>query len=243
MKYSLLGLVILLPILSFSKATTESLVKKMDELFRSDSSIATMKMQVITPDYERTMRMEIWTQGMDYTFITILAPRKDKGVSTLKRKNEMWNYFPKINKVIKVPPSMMMGSWMGSDLTNDDLVKDSTLLDDYTVMLKGEATPYYVLELKPKAETVSLWGKIEIQLDKKSELPIKQIFYDEKGLQVRVMNFKDVKKVGRKEIPMTIELLPVKKPGNRTVITYEKIKFDIPITKKTFTRSNLQKRR
>ena len=101
-----------------------TIIKKVDELYRADSSYAEMEMTIVTPNWERTLKLEAWSEGMDKTFITILEPKKDKGITTLRVDNEMWNFFPKINKVMKVPPSMMMGSWMGSDFTNDDLVKD-----------------------------------------------------------------------------------------------------------------------
>jgi outer membrane lipoprotein-sorting protein len=127
-------IILLLPstqALSNEEAVT--LLKKIDELYRSDNSISTMKMSIITPNWQRTLEMQSWTIGMNDTFIRILSPKKDRGVATLKKGREMWNYFPKINKVIKVPPSMMMGSWMGSDFTNDDLVREVSLVKEYHV--------------------------------------------------------------------------------------------------------------
>ena len=109
--------------------------KGLNQLYRSESSHADMEMHIVTPHWERTLAMTVWTQGMNKTFIRITAPKKEKGVATLRIKNEMWNYLPKTNKVMKIPPSMMMGSWMGSDFTNDDLVKESSMLDDYTSQL------------------------------------------------------------------------------------------------------------
>ena len=120
----------------FAETEAVSLLKKIDELYRSDSSISTMKMRIVTPNWNRTLELQSWTIGMDDTFIRILSPKKDRGVATLKKGREMWNYFPKINKVIKVPPSMMMGSWMGSDFTNDDLVREVSLVKEYNVNKK-----------------------------------------------------------------------------------------------------------
>ena len=116
--------------LAHSNEDAITLLKKIDELYRSDNSISTMKMSIVTPNWQRTLEMQSWTVGMDDTFIRILSPKKDRGVATLKKGREMWNYFPKINKVIKVPPSMMMGSWMGSDFTNDDLVREVSLVKE-----------------------------------------------------------------------------------------------------------------
>ena len=120
----------------FAESSVEELLDQMDRLYRSDSSHATIEMQIVTENWERTTIMEVWSRGMDDTLIKILSPRKDKGIKTLKHGNQMWNYFPKINKVLKVPPSMMMNSWMGSDFTNDDLVKENTLADDYLSKLE-----------------------------------------------------------------------------------------------------------
>ena len=97
----------------------QKIIDKVDQLFRSDSSSGVMEMTVVTPHWERTMKMKIWSEGMDKTFLVITSPKKDAGTATLRIDNEMWNFFPNIDKVMKVPPSMMMGSWMGSDFTNE----------------------------------------------------------------------------------------------------------------------------
>ena len=110
----------------------ETIVKKIDQLYRSETSHADMEMHIVTPHWERTLAMTVWSKGMSKTFIRITAPKKEQGVATLRIGNEMWNYLPKTNKVMKIPPSMMMGSWMGSDFTNDDLVRESSMLNDYT---------------------------------------------------------------------------------------------------------------
>ena len=139
-----------------ASSQAKDLLKKVDELYRSDSAFATMEMEVVTPNWQRTMSLQSWSKGMDDTFIRILSPKKDRGVATLKLEEEMWNYFPKINKVIKVPPSMMMGSWMGSDFTNDDLVKEVSLVEDYEVSLT-ETPTFYTLALIPKEGTETAW--------------------------------------------------------------------------------------
>ena len=187
--------------------------------------------------------MELWTKGMDYTFALIKAPRKDKGVATLKRKNQMWNYFPKINKVMKVPPSMMLSSWMGSDFTNDDLVKESTLLDEYNGEITSRDKKQIVATLIPKPKAKALWGKIVIYVKAGSLLPIKQEFYDEKLIKIRTMSFSEIKKMGGKSIPSVMLLVPHHKTGHSTKIVYKSMEFDIPLKESVFTRKNLQKRR
>ena len=244
-------LFIFAPVFSFASEKKEvsnlnalDLLKKVDELYRSDSSYGEMEMEVVTPNWTRTIGIKSWARGMKKTFIYITAPQKDEGISTLRIGSKMWNYFPKINKIMRVPPSMMMGSWMGSDFTNDDLVKESTLLDDYNgEFFKSADLDFYHIRLKPKKTAVSLWGKIEILIDKKNNLPVKQIYFNEKGGIARVMEFKDIKNLGGKFIPSTLIMRQTSKPKRRTVIKYKKIDFDIKISEKTFSIRNLQKKR
>lgn len=217
------------------------LLKKVDQLYRSDSSTSTMKMQIVTPNWERTLTMESWTIGMDDTFIRVLSPVKDRGVATLKKDKDMWNYFPKINKVIKVPPSMMMGSWMGSDFTNDDLVREVSLVEEYEVDKKDEDKNWRLI-LVPKKETVTVWGRIEIVIEQSSLLPLEQAYYNEKGEKVRVMTFSDVKDFGDKRMPATMTMVPLNKDGHKTIIIYEKANFDVKIENNIFTLRHLQRR-
>ena len=217
------------------------LLKKMDELYRSDSSTSTMKMQIVTPNWERTLEMQSWTRGMDDTFIRILSPAKDRGVATLKMDKDMWNFFPKINKVIKVPPSMMTGSWMGSDFTNDDLVREVSLVEEYQVDKKDEDKNWRLI-LIPKRETVTVWGRIEIVIEKTSLLPIEQAYFNEKGEKVRNMVFSDVKLFGDRKMPSIMTMMPLNKTGHKTVIIYEEAAFNIEIENSVFTLRNLQRR-
>ncbi len=240
--------VLLLPLFSqAAELTVQDIVKKVDELYRSSSSYAEMEMQIETPDWKRAMRLKAWTEGMKKTFITILEPKKDQGTGTLRMDKEMWNFFPKINKVMKVPPSMMMGSWMGSDFTNDDLVKESTLMDDYSAKLVtpqgSDQAKFYYIELIPKEKTATVWGRILITANKSDLLPVSQEYYDEKGVKVRVMQFTDIKTLGGKTLPTVMELNSLSKPGNRTRIIYKDLQFNGKLDPETFTLRNLQKQR
>ena len=223
----------------------EDIIKHIDQLYRSKSSHADMEMQIVTPHYERTLKMLVWSMGMDKTFIRITSPKRERGVATLRIGNEMWNFLPKVNKTIKIPPSMMMGSWMGSDFTNDDLVRDSSLLDDYTYQLitpTDSSTDLLYIELIPKEESTIVWGKIIAAVRAKDYIPVWQHFYDEKEKLMRIMNYKDVKKFGNKTIPSVMEMIPQNKDGHKTVIRWLKGSFDTNIDKNIFTRRNLQKK-
>ena len=120
---------------SVTNAEVRALIEEIDQLYRSESSYAVFEMEIVTPHYQRTLAMEAWSLGTKKTLIRINAPRKEKGVSTLRIDNEMWNYLPKTDRVIRIPPSMMMSSWMGSDFTNDDLVQEFSLFEDYSYEL------------------------------------------------------------------------------------------------------------
>ena len=239
---TLFSLVLFLP--SYSCLADEdaaALLKKMDELFRSQSSIATMKMQIITPNWQRTLEMQSWTLGMDDTFIRVLSPKKDRGVATLQKDKEMWNFFPKINKVIKVPPSMMMGSWMGSDFTNDDLVREVSLVEEYQVSKKVEGDNFRLI-LIPKKNTVTVWGKIEIVVNQESLLPLEQSYFNEKGVKVRTMEFSDIRDFSGKKMPAIMTMVPLNKVGHKTVVEYVDAEFDIDLGGNIFTLRNLQTR-
>jgi outer membrane lipoprotein-sorting protein len=218
------------------------IIDEVEQLYRGESSEATITMKVETPHYERTMTMTGQSLGRELAFFRILSPKKDRGIATLKRDTEMWNYFPKINKVIKVPPSMMMGSWMGSDFTNDDLVKETQLIDAYDITLDEDETHYY-FTLTPSEQTVTVWGKIEYVVSRSPLLPVSQSFFDDDGEKVRVMTFGEPKDFEGKLMPSVLEMKPLNKEGHRTLVIYEDITFDKPeITEKIFSLRNLKSR-
>lgn len=223
----------------------DEVVRKMDELYRANSSYAELEMEIVTPHWQRTLLMNTWTEGKKKTFIRILSPAKEKGTATLRLGSEMWNYLPRSNKILKIPPSMMMGSWMGSDFTNDDLVKEFTLLDDFTheFVHPDDALPGLVyVALIPKEGVPVVWGKIVAAVHKESYLPEWDRYYDEKGGLMRVINFKDVKKFGDRLIPSVMEVIPQDKKDQKTVLRYLKAEFNIHIPDEVFSQRNLRTR-
>jgi outer membrane lipoprotein-sorting protein len=230
------------------KESIDDIIKKIDELYRSKTSHCTMEMQIVTPDWERTLTMEAWSIGMDKTFVVIHSPKKEQGVATLRIDNEMWNYLPKTDKIMKIPPSMMMGSWMGSDFTNDDLVRESTMQDDYTYQFAQVENPKseeIYIEFVPKEDSPIVWGKIVSAIRKSDYMPVWHKYYDEKGKLIRLMNFNDIRKFGDREMPATMELLPQTeaKKDNRTIIRYLSAEFDIKLDDKIFSVVNLRAKR
>ena len=218
------------------------LLDRMDKLYRLDSSKATMTMDIETPNWQRSMTLVSWSKGMDFTLVRIQSPKKEKGIATLKRENEMWNFFPKANQVIKVPPSMMMGSWMGSDFTNDDLVREESLAEEYEVTLT-EDDKFYHLSLVPREDTITVWGKIEFTVDKANLLPVKEVFFNEEGEAMREMVFSKVTDFDGKLLPAVLELRPLNKSGHKTRIIYDELTFNVEISDSIFTLRNLKKKR
>lgn len=223
----------------------EEIVKKVDELYRASTSKAQVEMEIITPHWQRTLKMDVWSKGMDKTFIRILEPKKEQGIATLRIGTEMWNYLPKTSKVMKIPPSMMMSSWMGSDFTNDDLVKEFTFVESYHFELTTPENPaegtLYV-KCIPKEGLPIVWGHIIIAVKEANYMPLWQEYYDEKGKLMREVVFKEIKTFGDREIPSVMELIPQTKEGHKTLLRYLEAQFDIPLDEQVFTLRNLRER-
>lgn len=224
--------------------SSQDILDRIDKMWRGESSIGTYLMKIKTTHWERSLRIKSWTKGLDNTLIRIEYPKKEKGVSTLKVKNNLWNYLPKIKRVIKVPSSLMMGSWMGSHFTNDDLVKESTLVDDYhhRITFEGEreGQDVYEITLFPQEEAAVVWGKIVILIRKKDLIPLNEEFFDEKEKPVRKMIFSDVKKMGGRLLPSKMTIIPYDKLGESTEVTYVEIAFDMEIPDTFFSLRNLK---
>lgn len=228
---------------SFGASSAEEIARKVDELYRSNTSYAELSMEIVTPHWQRTLDMKAWSRGMDQTFIRILSPRKERGVGTLRIDTEMWNYLPRTGKVIKIPPSMMMSAWMGSDFTNDDLVKEFTLTKHYTFRLlepedREEGLLY--LEARPKPDVPVVWDRILIVVQEKDLLPVRQMYFDEKGHLMRQMVFTEITQFGERRVPAVMTLTPATKEGHRTVIRYKDLRFDLDLKPDVFSLRNLR---
>ena len=221
----------------------DSLVRELDELYRATTSYSELEMEIVTPHWQRTLSMYGWSEGMDKTFIRITSPKKEHGVATLRIDNEMWNYLPKTNKVMKIPPSMMMGSWMGSDFTNDDLVKESSFFDDfeYELITTDSAEPdMYYLNCIPNESAPVVWGNIVIAVSRSDHLPLWQKYYSEKGELMRIMTYSDVRTFPGRILPAVMEMVPQNKEGHKTVIRYVEAKFNVELEDDIFTLRNLR---
>jgi outer membrane lipoprotein-sorting protein len=202
-------------------------------------------MSVVTPEFTRTMEMESWWVGNEKALILITAPRREAGNKTLKVDKELWMYLRNTETTIKVPPSMMLQSWNGSDFTNDDLVRESSLVRDYTMRILAEeaidGVNTWKLELVPRPTAPVVWGKIVHWIRKKDYLPSSTEYYDEKGTLVRTMRYTDVKQFGKRSIPSKWVMMNNAKPGHRTEFEYLDVQFDVKISNRIFSFQELEK--
>ncbi len=229
-KYWFLTCALLLTATGIFAQSALDIVRKSDEKLRGQTSYSEMKMTIVRPDWKREIQLKSWTKGDDLALMLVTAPARDKGTAFLKRGQELWNWQPTIDRTIKMPPSMMLQSWMGSDFTNDDLVKQSSIVEDYTHKIVGEETiegrPCWKIEMTPKPDAPVVWGKLILWIDKTEFMQIKGEFYDEDGYLVNTMTGKNVKDLGGKMLPAILEIAPEDKPGQKTVVEYLTLKFD-----------------
>jgi len=219
--------------------SAKDIVKKADDNMRGKTSQADITIKIIRPTWSREMTMKAWSKGDDYSMILVTGPAREKGTVFLKREKEVWNWMPSIERNIKLPPSMMSQSWMGTDFTNDDLVKEASSVSDYDHKLLGRATisdrDCYKIEMIPKPSAAIVWEKVIVWIDSKDFLQLKAEFYDEDGALINIMNSSEIKEIGGRKITSKIEMFPVDKKGNSTVILYNDIIFDRPIDDNFFS--------
>jgi len=221
------------------------IIKKADDLRRGNSSYAELTIEIVRPTWSREMKVKTWSLTNDFSMILITAPARDKGTVFLKRKNEIWNWIPSIERNIKLPPSMMMQSWMGSDFTNDDLIEESSIVEDYYHTLVGDTIildkETYKIELIPKPDAPVVWGKIYSWISKGDFLELKAEMFDEDDYKVSFINFSDIKDLGGRILPSIMEYNPVDEPGNKTIISYDKVIYDIDVDNSFFSIKNMKR--
>ena len=225
--------------------SAEDIIRKADEKYRGKSSYSEMTIDIVRPKWSKQMKIKGWTEGTKYSVSIVTSPAKEKGTVFLMRDKEVWNYMPTIDRTIKFPPSMMLQNWMGTDLTNDDLVKQSSILVDYTHKIIGEEPKEgydcWIIELTPKEEAPVVWGKVLIWVDKLEYMMLQSDYYDEDDFIVNQMIGSDIKEFSGKKLPSKLRIIPVEDEGQETILTYDKLEFDIKISDQFFT-TNYMKR-
>ncbi len=219
------------------------IVRQADLQMRGKTSTTEVSIEVIRPTWTRTLGIKTWSRGQDLALVLITAPAHDQGTAFLKRGREVWNWVPALERTIKLPPSMMSQSWMGTDMTNDDFVKEASMVDDYVQTMAGRDTllgrPCWVIDLQPKPGAPVVWGKVRLWIGVKNYLELKTEFYDEDGALVNTLIGSEIKTLGGRLMPTRLEMIPADKPGQKTVFTYRSAVFNQPIPDDTFTLRHL----
>jgi len=217
-----------------------------DDLWRGKSSYAKTTMRVKTAHYTRTMQMEGWSKGKEKTLFRILEPLREKGTITLKSGNHIFTYLPKTDRTIRLTSGMMMGSWMGSHITNDDLVKEARYADDYhaQISFEGIREGQQVIEftLIPKEDAAVVWGKILLTIEADGYNPVIEYYYDEDMQLARTFSFNQKKMLGGRLRPSVMRVVPADEPEEFTEFIYKELQFDIKISDRLFSKSSLKKR-
>jgi outer membrane lipoprotein-sorting protein len=219
----------------------DEIIKKLDNNMRGKNVSMKMTMKIASMGHTREMKMQSWSEGTKKSFTKILYPPKDKGITFLSLNNQMWQYVPKIERTIKIPASMMLQNWMGSDITNDDVVKQSSVVEDYDAKILKKDGKLVTIELIPKEDAAVVWGKIVSLIDTETYTSQKDIFYDEDMKAVRIFFYKDVKKFGKYYIPTYWKIQPLEKKNNYTEMLLEDVKYDTEISSQYFKKSALKR--
>ena len=248
MKKTILGiaLILLISIAGFSQELTgKQVIEKADALQRGETNEGEMSMTIIRPKWERKITMKSWSKGTDYSMTYITSPVKDKGQVFLKRKSEMWNWVPTINRMIKLPPSMMSQGWMGSDYSNDDILKESSIVVDYNHKIIGndiiEGLDCFKIELIPKEDAAVVWGKVYKWISKNEFWQLKTEYYDEDDELIRTEIASEIKQFSDRKLPSKLEIIPADKPNQRTVVNIISSKFNVKLDDGFFSQQNMKR--
>ena len=227
-----------------SSLDPKEILDSVDDLYRSNASHGILSLSVTTVNWQRTLTLEQWSKGEDKSLLKILKPKKEKGLATLRVGKNVWNYMPKVKRVVKIPSSMMSSSWMGSHFTNDDLVKQSRMVEDYTFSITFEGTREgkEIIEITciPSKDAAVVWGKVEVVVYHDDYIPIRMIYYDEDLLLSRTLEFTNIELMNGKMIPTQMSMILADEPDESTIVKWEEIQFDITIDDEFFSLRKLQ---
>ena len=230
--------------LSAQNLSALDIITKADAKTRGNSSYMEMTMQIVRPKYTREISMKSWTKGTNLALVKITAPAKDAGQGYLKINNDLWNWLPTIDRLVKMSASVMGQSWMGSDFTNDDMVRQSSIVTDYTqkIMAEEQVREFncWKIELTPKPNAAVVWGKVIMWIEKSGFDVIKAQYFDEDNILVQTMENFDFKMFGDRKMPSRMEMTPADKTGQKTVVTVSKAQYNQPINDNFFTQQNLK---
>ena len=223
------------------ESEVQALIRRVETQYQGKTSQAVCKMQVVTAKWTREMTLEMWSKGREQFLVQVIAPKKDEGVASLKIGNEMWNYLPNIDRLVKIPSSLMGESWMGSHLTNDDLVKENEVDKLYDLTMKRNGNIAEITGV-PKPNVAVVWGKIIYTIDTERLVSLSTRYYDEENVLVRTITSDNVQRISGRWIPLRMLVQPEEKPGERTELNYQKLEFDVRLADDFFSIRSLRRR-
>ena len=227
-----------------SNLNPRKILDSVDDIYRSNTSHGILTLAVTTTNWQRTLTLEQWSKGKNKHLIKVLKPKKEKDLATLRVDTNVWNYMPKVKKVVKIPSSMMSSSWMGSHFSNDDLVKQSRMVKDYnfSTSFEGIRDGIDIVEITcvPKMNAAVVWGKVEVIVYREDFIPLRLIYYDEDLNLSRKLEFSNIQIIDNKKIPLKMQMVPENEPGESTTIQWKEIKFDLTISDDFFSLRKLQ---
>ena len=230
---------------SAQSLTALEIISKADEARQGESSYNESEMTIVRPKWSRSYSIKSWTKGNDLSLIKITAPAKDAGQGYLKIDKDLWNWMPSIDRMIKMSSSIMGQSWMGSDFTNDDMVRQVSIVDDYSQKLLGEEKvreyDCWKIELIPDEDAPVVWDRTVCWVDKRTFGIVKTENYDEDGILVQLIDSYDLKPYCKRVIPTRTEVIPVQEEGKKTVMVMKKAQFDQKIDNNFFSQQNLKR--
>ena len=221
----------------------KALVEAAQNYWRGKASVAVVRMTVHRPDWERSMTIKAWTKGIADSIFVIIAPPKDKGNGTLKKARQMWMFNPKVNRVMKLPPSMMSQAWQGSDFSNNDLSKTDSVVVDYLHTITGTEThqgkKVFLVKALPKPDAPVVWGMIRLKI-REDHILLSQEYYDEDMVLVKAMTGSEIQMLGGRIFPKVWKMQKAERPEEYTLLTYESLEFKDDLPERLFTVSTLK---
>jgi Outer membrane lipoprotein-sorting protein len=221
-----------------------AIVDHVDQLLRGRSSRGAVRMEIVTRQWSRTLDLRIWSLGADYGLVRVEAPAREAGTTTLKVKSDVWNYLPRVDRTIRIPSSLMQGSWMGSHFTNDDLVKESRLVKDYEIATTfdgaRDGTRLWEFTLTPRPDAPVVWERILLEVRQADSMPVRERYFGDGGRLARTMTFDQYRRFGGRLVPARLEVTPADQPDEHTVVTYRDLAFDVGLDPAFFSLRHLR---
>ncbi len=237
----LLSLLLSMP--AFAEPDASQIIRDAVDHWRGLSSYSEMTMVIHRPDWERSMTMQGWTKGDERSLIRVLEPRKDRGNATLTDDNTMWSYSPRINRVIKIPSSMMGQSWMGSDFSNKDVARADDIVDqyDHTILSETDEEGVVVFEIEsiPHEEAAVVWGR-EVLRIREDHVVLSHAFFDQDGELVKTLKSLEIVEMGGRTIASRQRMVKVDEPDEWTEIAVNDVQYELELRDSLFTLSNLR---